>query len=75
MPLSLKVVFIGDSKVGKTAVMRRFLGEFFDPVFIMTTSGGWYNSLYKFHQEITRSFIYFVWDEEALLPYHFGTTN
>ena len=39
MPLSLKVVFIGDSKVGKTAVMRRLLGEYFDPVFIMTTSG------------------------------------
>jgi GTPase SAR1 family protein len=40
MSLTLKVVLIGDSKVGKTAVMNRFLGEFFDPAFIMTTAGG-----------------------------------
>lgn len=39
MPLTLKVVLIGDSGVGKTAVMRRFLGELFDPTFIMTTAG------------------------------------
>lgn len=39
MSLTLKVVLIGDSKVGKTAVMNRFLGEFFDPAFIMTTAG------------------------------------
>lgn len=41
MSLKLKVVFIGDSYVGKTAVMGRLLGEFFDPSFIETTSGGW----------------------------------
>ncbi|XP_046857028.1 ras-related protein Rab-10-like [Xenia sp. Carnegie-2017] len=38
MPLTLKVVFIGDTKVGKTSVLRRLLGEAFDPTFIMTTA-------------------------------------
>ena len=42
MPLTLKVVFIGDSKVGKTTVMSRLMGDLFDPAFIMTVSGGWY---------------------------------
>lgn len=41
MPILLKLVLIGDSFVGKTAVMRRFLGELFDPAFIVTTNGGW----------------------------------
>lgn len=40
MPLTLKVVFIGDTKVGKTSVLRRLLGEAFDPTFIMTTARG-----------------------------------
>lgn len=52
MSLTLKVVLIGDSKVGKTAVMNRFLGEFFDPAFIMTTAGGWYNLLLRNHATI-----------------------
>ncbi|XP_028402313.1 ras-related protein SEC4-like isoform X2 [Dendronephthya gigantea] len=39
MPILLKFVLIGDSNVGKTAVMRRLLGERFDPAFIMTTNG------------------------------------
>ena len=45
MSLKLKVVFIGDSAVGKTAVMGRLLGEFFQPTSIETTSGGWYKRL------------------------------
>ena len=48
MSLKLKVVFIGDSFVGKTAVMRRFLGEMFDPTFIMTPSGGLYDAVTLF---------------------------
>lgn len=48
MSLKLKVVFIGDSFVGKTAVMDRFLGERFDPAFIMTTNGGLYSAVTRF---------------------------
>lgn len=38
--MTLKVVLIGDSRVGKTTVMNRLLGEHFDKTFVMTKTGG-----------------------------------
>lgn len=40
MSMTLKVVLIGDSRVGKTTVMNRLLGEHFDKTFVMTKTGG-----------------------------------
>ena len=46
MPIKCKVVLIGDTKVGKTCVLRRLFGESFDPTFIRTVAGGLYNLVY-----------------------------
>ena len=59
--LSCKVVLIGESGVGKTSIISRYISNIFNPV-LTSTPGASFTSKSVYLQEYRKSIKYEIWD-------------
>lgn len=72
--LAKKVVMLGDSSVGKTSLVRRFVQDIYDDVYVMTL-GVKITKKVVCLEKVAREYTLMIWDIAGVLEYHRVPSN